>query len=340
MSVVANLLHISDLHFIEDLTERGKKLWVKRLGPRSHAFAKVSALSRALHREPVDELIVATGDLSTDGTRQSLATVRTFVEANEVRIGPTQRLITYGLAAPVTQHLFLPGNHDRFEGPVWIQQTAKNINLEEVFSSDPKYPYLCGYRKNDYQGSAAVVFFVFDSTPSETAVEGWKKAPHYHIARGRIEPGECDWLIDESRSLACTPEVKCLGSSELIRFDPASAIRVVLVHHHPVPTNIGGKMNPATLMENNSDFVAACLEAKIDIVLFGHEHVSYIAERTSRSTGHCTRFFCCPTTTEAFGPDTGFYRFMLGEHNFTLAPYNYNGKSFIKGSPLTFSYTR
>ena len=84
MASVARLAHISDLHFIESLTgvrqSRVRKLIGLRggrtYGTEPHAIKKIRALAYKLWELQVsNDLIVATGDLTTDGSIGALQTL-------------------------------------------------------------------------------------------------------------------------------------------------------------------------------------------------------------------------------------------------------------------------
>src|SRR6185369_16311485 len=137
------LAQISDLHFIKDLTEKGRKYYLKQFLTRSHAFDKISDLSRELLRiqhpmwgKDIDVLI-ATGDISTDGSKDALQTALGFIENQEVR-DDHGVLITHGLDKQRHQRLVLPGNHDRFTA-TWFPQQVSSRELESVFKIGKSY---------------------------------------------------------------------------------------------------------------------------------------------------------------------------------------------------------
>src|SRR5437870_5020594 len=83
------LLHVSDLHFVQKLTEPGSRLRRLPVLTKSHSFEKLEALINIMTflrngGRSFDHLVV-TGDVSTDGARDSLQTARTFIEADQIR---------------------------------------------------------------------------------------------------------------------------------------------------------------------------------------------------------------------------------------------------------------
>jgi 3',5'-cyclic AMP phosphodiesterase CpdA len=59
------------------------------------------------------DLMLATGDLSTDGSHKSIMNALDFMREGELRDGGS-RAVTRGLNAGKTRRILLPGNHDRF----------------------------------------------------------------------------------------------------------------------------------------------------------------------------------------------------------------------------------
>jgi 3',5'-cyclic AMP phosphodiesterase CpdA len=349
----ASVLQVSDLHFIEKFTERGKHLWLKVPpkfrggmlehlfgGSKSHSFAKAAALA---HK--VEELrflgrdfgvLLATGDLSTDGSPSALNTAREFVEESDIHRGMPCRRVSAGLGFPATKRIVLPGNHDRYRSRYWPFQRASSA-LEDVFELSGRYPYIVGYRDANQREDVnvpALIFFVFDSTPSIVAADDWRWSYRRRPAVGRIEPSERDWLDLESRRVATLTSVPGLDGAPLpIRGD--RVVRVVLVHHHPVPVKRDG-FNPFTIMEDHEEFVAACRTARADVVLFGHEHVCYPNPKT-RTPG-TPHFLACPTGTEFTGPDTGFYVLSFGTDGFERETYMWNGATFVDAGATFHPY--
>jgi predicted phosphodiesterase len=146
-----------------------------------------------------------------------------------------------------------------------------------------------------------------------------QRSPYFGAARGNLTPAECQWLVDEAQRIRRNKVVVGLDG-EKISVEYETAVRVAVLHHHPVNTTQGAQqLNPTTLMEQNELFVYKCLEAKIDVVLFGHEHKTFAC--AMRKNDHCTRFFCCPSAAEYSAKDTGFYVFSFYDHYFTVTPF-------------------
>ena len=352
MSRIADVLHISDLHLIEDITERGRIHWRKAFGAKSHSYAKIAAMTGALEALRIEgwspDLLLVTGDVCTDGSQEALQTGLRLVEDRSVRYGPVGRTLTEGLSMNSSRRVILPGNHDRYSG-LMPKMDKQNDNLENAFiGAPPGYPYSRGYRQPEHRSnpqSPALLFFIFDSTAMVPAPEDsaftdllWR-TPFYGAARGRLTPAECRWLVNESQRIADEKTVMGLDG-EIMSVEYDAAVRIAVLHHHPVKTSAGDdSLKPTTLMEQHDLFVSKCLEARIDLVLFGHQHKTFSCAK--RENSHCTRFFCCPSTAEYSAEDAGFYTFTFYEDYFQITSYRWQGASFVRADAKPpYEYSR
>jgi len=347
MTRIATLLHISDLHFTQNLTEKGRQHWMKMCGVKSHAFGRIDALSkkvdelRSIGKRP--DIVLATGDISTDGSEESLSTALEFIESEEIYRSTPKRLVTKGLGVSTSQRIVIPGNHDRYAGS-WLPFQKPSVFLEKVFRTPDKYPYVVGYRRAEYASDPnepALLFFVFDSTASELASFSKVYTPWYRIARGRIEDAECRWLIEQSHGITQKGQVSGLDGNS-IPVNYGNTIRIAVLHHHPVDVPGTKPNDELTLMENNKSFVNACYEAGIDLILFGHQHVAYrnLISSEHQRQAHPIFFFCCPSTSEFSEKESGFYLIHFDTSGFTLSPYIWTGRSFYEDDPTAYSYQR
>jgi len=343
MATIATILHISDLHLTEALTETGRQHWIKNFGVKSHAFGRLYALAtkinelRAIGQGP--DVVVATGDISTDGSEGALRTALEFIENEEIYRGTPGRLATFGLAFPKEKRIVLPGNHDRYGGS-WLPLQKSSDLLEKIFQTPEQYPYVVGFRRSEANSEKMLLFFVFDSTASQLASFSSNYTPWYRIARGRIEDGECDKLLKMREDIVKTGEVAGLDGN-MMKVNYENAIKVVLLHHHPVEVPGTKPNDKLTLMENNKKFVSECYKAGIDLVLFGHQHVGSRQLLSDQGTSeHQIEFFCCPTTSEYSAERGGFYLLRFDEDQFVTSQYVWNGKSFYEDQPITTPYQR
>lgn len=345
MTFIGSTLHISDLHFSEELTEKGRSLWPKVLhyGLNSHSFGKVDALSAKVAELILigskPDVLIATGDITTNGSETSLGTAIEFIRSEEIRRGKSNRLVTEGLNYDEKSSLIIPGNHDRYADPRLLPLQQPNRLLEEKFNIGYAYPYVVGFRQGDYRQDInypALLFFIFDSTSTEFA-EG--QNPVYKIARGFISEAECRWLVRQVENIRINKEARGIDGEPLV-VDYDASIRIALLHHHPI-SDLGSESDGKwTLMENSLSFIKACSEVGIDVVLFGHQHrAKYHLMRTA-SNSHGTHFFCCPSTSEFSEIDNGFYMFSFEDKAFTVDSYKWDNGSFIKTSAPPYSYYR
>lgn len=368
------IAHISDLHFTQRLTEKGRTLW-KKGGLNSHSSAKAEALAgefRKLRRWGLD-VVIATGDISTDGTVGSLETARRFLESEVIYEYPPRRLIGHGLGIEPKKCLVIPGNHDRYSEGLVPQQTGFTA-FEAVFSEpEGGYPFVVGYQLPGQTGQKvpAVLFFVFDSTlPQDADAAKWDR-----VARGYVRVAECTRLRELRHEITNSKRVTGLNG-EVIEVDYENAIRIAVLHHHPVlpkaakevdavdaPRGLavvrervagivsGWKYDPM-LMVNDRLFVGACFDAGIDLVLFGHQHRTYrrrcepdeYQDCRESNDAHDLYLFCCPATTEYKAEDSGFYLMTFFRDSFRVAPYVWNktargnGFSFVEDVAKTLDY--
>lgn len=363
----ATVLHISDLHFSKKLTEKGRELRSNAIFPgvKSHSFAKIDALSGlfwdlTLVQKLKIDILLATGDITTDGSDDALKTALKFFEEEDIFDGNPRRLIAKGLGVTRERRLVIPGNHDRYLGAKnVIPQQKSSSQLEQIFSTPTSYPYVVGYRRPEEISKAetpALIFYVFDSTLREEKPSGLvnkAKDYAYRIARGRVERAECRWMVEQSEKIIMEKSVSTIEGKQ-IPIDYDAAIRIAVLHHHPVrrPPEAGlglrelSKVFDCTLMENNYEFVNACFRAGIDIVLFGHQHIDYHTyinpPYNAEQSYSPIHFFCCPSTSEFTEERSGFYLLDFDEEQFSVDRYIYDdgSESFLQENVYTNRYAR
>ncbi|MBD0369707.1 MAG: metallophosphoesterase [Pyrinomonadaceae bacterium] len=346
------LAQISDLHFIGKLTEKGRTHYLKQFGTKSHAFNKVDALSRAFRLiqhprwgKPI-EVLMATGDISTDGSTKALYTALTFIECQAITDVNGKPLAT-GLNKQHHQRLVLPGNHDRYTA-TWLPKQVSSKELENIFSTPVKYPYVRGYRPSGSTNKSdpTLLFIVFDSTldPTDPAF-AWNR-----VARGRVEETECQGMLDALNNIKSTREVESIDGGKLeVNYD--KTFRIVLLHHHPKRHGRGLRAavkHATSKMENARLFIRYCFDAHIDLILFGHQHKEYydIISPTATpdwsppSDAHDIYYFCCLSTSEYSETDNGFYLIDFYKNEFRVTPYHWTGASFIDQAFISRPYTR
>lgn len=326
---------------VEEITEPGRKMR-RPFGAPTHDYNTARLLGRTLpDLKPKYDLVLVTGDLTTDGAKGSFETALQYIQSGPLSGGNPMRIALFGLSASAGNRLLIPGNHDRFGNRAIPGQIASRT-FEEVLETPPSYPYVVGYRPHQSADTLTILFFVFDSNlpkcPKPTDIPGRISA----TAHGMIEPEEISKALGEARSIAQNRSVKGLNG-QYLAFDPAKTIRIAILHHHPFVTIEAEKeaqdriegffRHPVkTLkrawrshesfiveMDNADDFLQGCLDIGIQLVLFGHQHDQYY--RIVRQEGRIsidTPFgaspaaihgFCCPSALEHTEPENGFYVF-------------------------------
>jgi hypothetical protein len=297
------LLHISDLHLTAELDETGRKLRKPMLTP-THSEEAVRHVSAAVATlQPRYDALVATGDLTTGGARESFETVLQYIQSGSITGANFQRIAYYGLKASRFKRILLPGNHDRYAGQT-IPGQRLDYTCEEVLQLPRKYPYMLGFRPHDSaDNSFALLFLVFDSNlqagrdRSRFRDNVWKDA----LAKGEIRDAELITARDLVKATMEKKEVARIGGGTL-KFDPPKTIRIALLHHHPVtkfilPETITEKQDiwrrikawiydpvknysarieaESMTMENSEAFLKCCSDCGIQLILFGHQHYPY-----------------------------------------------------------------
>ena len=349
------LLHISDLHMVEDLTNpaRGRS---PTLGQKKHNFETAKLLGAAIDAlQPKFDLLVATGDLTTDGTRGSLGTMLDYVQGGSITGDNKNRIALVGLGAGTDKRLLLPGNHDRFEGRTVPGQKLSYL-FEDVLGTPRPYPYLRAFRPPTWDKTElTLLFFVFNSNlpvgQERPFLDGFIDA----LSQGRIGEPEVREAVRLARDAKAQGRAPAFNG-EFIEFDPENSVSIALLHHHPVAKHgavesgspvkdfLAGKLGYRRRMDEAMKLVGAdffldgCLEAGIRLVLFGHNHYRYQRLVQCNTPSKALRAFCCPTTLELSEKHgNGFYVFDFPDKD-TFAVHFYVSP-MVKGSPLAFSHS-
>lgn len=352
---IATMLHISDLHLVENLGEKGK---TNSFGGgsflvNSHSFEKLNKFHDKLldfeREEKKIDIVLATGDITTDGTKAALETARKYFEQDQVR-DEYDRLIIDGLGLSAAQRLVVPGNHDRYNGKFLTRQT-QNTNLEEIFEIEQRDFYVVGYRPAQVGSFAPVptiLFFVFDSTPPGHVLRNMITG---RTAQGFISPGILRNFWREAKRLVTEKKVRGFDGN-FFDFEPENSIRIAVLHHHPVAKqkrSVWEKVKSKvvkpkwTQIINSREFRQYCFLVGIHLVLFGHEHENYIFEEpfpvslnslekpadTPFGRPHNIVYLCCPSTSEYKSNKNGFFIIDFYKNKeVKIKLYEYNGDSF------------
>jgi 3',5'-cyclic AMP phosphodiesterase CpdA len=329
------ILHISDLHFVKRLTEDGTRLRTRHRVTKSHSFARLEALTSVMTwlgwpQSSFDHLIV-TGDVSTDGSHASLGTAEFFLSSDRIPDAAAHRIRGYGLGAHADRRTVIPGNHDRYGRLLPVQ--TRQRHLESVFEPFD-YPATKVLPGLPGTGRPDIIVFIFDSTQVLGLRPRWN--PLGRIARGEVAQGECDWLSRTCRTIATT------GAVDGVPVDVTNCIRVVLLHHHPVVPQTRGRLDFLKEMDHADAFRRNCMEAGINLVLFGHQHRSYDGMlEADASAGSAfggptpIHFFCCASTSEYSEPSPGFNIYDIGSRDVEAYQFEWREAGFTRTPRMT-----
>jgi len=265
------IAHLSDLHFGPFLDENVKKA------------LRTDILTEITEKPP--DFIVVTGDLSEAGEVDQLKTAKAFLLELKKELRDRYNKTTHLIV--------IPGNHDEgfgrsikpFLSRMFYFWRAKLEEFNTVFGD------FCGearafgaglmYDERDPQGNIieenfrrnnealkvceffpalGITFFKFDST-----------LPYYHFAWGKIG----------SEQFTRFQEIKNEYRNKFgVSFE--RSIKVALLHHH-VFYMPSVERDIFLLCEDAGDFWKQMIEAKVDLVLHGHKHVSTVVGITYRT---------------------------------------------------------
>ena len=186
-----------------------------------------------------------------------------------------------------SQGLFVvPGNHDcRIKG-VWQRKVLKSV-FDKQFHD---------YFQSRFFPSLHLLICCFDSNTADWQV---------NAATGFVEQQEFiafrDWLTNAKKAI-----------------NLASLTKIALLHHHPMPiaeTESTGKYDVSQFMilRNAATFMQEALEAEIDLILHGHQHmIGY--SRASFRCGHDMRDISVLAAGSAGETNEGNYQILQRHH--------------------------
>ena len=324
--ITATILHLSDLHLGKDFADEGSTWKSSGLSLRSFlniivnrgavmqchdsyiftGLDKEVSLAAQAVGSPGNEFdfYVATGDISTDVKPASRFDFASRYLTDRV---PVNAHHTSGLSLRDKQLFCVPGNHDKMK--------ARDLyNYLGAFHSLPQRPpYVVDTRA---RGGQRFIFFGIDSNL-------YKKKT---LAAGLIDPATFGWLGDN-----------------IHRYAQEDAVRVLLLHHHPVDLNqfahrsrwasfkVSVEGRYTTLAEG--DRILALCRDGIDLIMHGHEHFP-IAFRDPESG--CV--VVSAGTTSEFQPDPGhknsFHALRFFGRKLDITRFDWDSKAHFQPSRL------
>ena len=221
------LVHISDLHFVANPFERGSKFRARSWLAKSHSGDKASLLAESLLTLGEVDVLLATGDLTTDGSAEALQTVRAYLRETKLA-GTANRRQTYpitALGSVARTTLVVPGNHDRFGGSRMPTQ-RDSFGFNDIFGEDDLYPHV--EYVGDYKRRPVVIFLV-NSVPMPDLVEQFTimRRP-MRIAGGKVTNvrmlGNPNTLGRSRSAICCAEASRSRRGFRLMKIRPVVAL--------------------------------------------------------------------------------------------------------------------
>ena len=250
----ALLVHISDLHFGENLEKSKKSRKFKKkilnfifkdIGSRFLALDphdinlcdELAIFIAELSEKRKPDFLIASGDLTTLGDEESFKEVKDFL----IRPWSLERP---GLGFNSDTLIVVPGNHDTIINKYYERKNNSLEYYHKVFSKD--LPFAKYVPLNDL----SITFFTFNSTSEKML----------YFSDGQIGENSMRWFRNKTRDLKNEHDQDYINS-----------IKIVIFHHHPIPLP-GATPSIWTQLIDGSKFLPLLQEEGIHLVLHGHEH--------------------------------------------------------------------
>ena len=318
----ATVLHLSDLHLGANFDDKGgvHKSWksslfrVGGLTMQAHdpyIFTSLSTAVRSAARflntpEDVFDLVFVTGDISTNADSEERFQ---FAEAYLTGTVKVQTDFAIGLDIDPDRLACVPGNHDKYG------EAVKPARYSKCFD---RYPDVLPYRTVVDIRRSRQKLFLF-GIDSNLYAEG-------NVAVGKITPETLGWLAGQFEE----------SKSEYEASD--SAVRILLLHHHPADLNRFRRQSPRTLidrlfkgrltrLEEGERLLKLC-NGSIDLICHGHEHFPIVfTEETSRclivSAGTAAQF-----QRKRCGNRNSFHALAFFERRAKIVRFDWTGARF------------
>lgn len=336
MSEEFRIIHLSDLHFVQNLRTEGTSFGRGRFLTNSHKYRfythLIDSLEATIGSHAPADVCLATGDISTDGSSASLATALTVFGLQKTAAGSEiERIETFHLQDYFQHKLIVPGNHDRFKA--WRPIQLRSSQLERTFGAPLSYPYLRAAKTADPLPD--VVFFVFDSTQNPDLLGGRLRfRPDLRIARGLILPGDWQWLHRCMADIAARRPIPNIDGRGQVIVNPDNCVRIVALHHHPLTRDVNDMDSSQMTCENGVDFADNCQRAGVHLILFGHRH-TYFPRRvpahrqpTQFGVAQPLHLVCAPTALEYKNPKPGYLIYRIAKGLIKIERYEWKEAAF------------
>lgn len=135
----------------------------------------------------------------------------------------------------------IPGNHDRLFGGLFSGSYEKRLGHPDKF-----------LKMINVKG-VDLVIFAFDTT--------YKGPLFWKINNGHINRKTLSWFKTQIAA----------AKDELGRYGYESALKIALLHHHPLPTP-ASNFESMLYLHNSGEFLSDLAQAGVNLILHGHQH--------------------------------------------------------------------
>jgi 3',5'-cyclic AMP phosphodiesterase CpdA len=311
MAKFLRLVHVSDLHFGDDITSSS---WKRPpvSGLAVHDLNVAAALTDSAGQlrllEPLAERVVATGDLTTWGRGKAFHTALTFLRSQHV-VSALKRVGLDDRDAPV-----VPGNHD-----IWsamslhvLSRVGIPLSTRKRFDRyfDPPAPTHTLHSGNYFPygvrldaGPVKLYLYGLDSNRMEQAPS---PLLHSFLASGFVPTQQ----LDELEHVLLPQELN----------EPR--IRVAALHHPLAYKSVGSAPpGPVKKLLNLTEVLFRLQRMGFAIALVGHEHAGFARQESLTSSLDALHVFSSGTATQRVHHSAAARR-LLAAAPATLSPRN------------------
>jgi len=317
------IAHLSDLHFCDVFRNTADQL-SSVIDSAPHNYNLLIDLDTTFHQIPEKikkrfelnsehkiNLLVMTGDLTTTANPISFEEANNFLRWSKY-IGQDGPNIGLKMLSDV---LVVPGNHD-----TWFTRLKKWFyifnEIQDRSDAYERYFPRCPYIKEKQYGGTKFLFIGLNSNKTARKLK--------NISKGKINDTD---LTEITNKLSKNKE--------------DNIFRIALVHHHPwLPPNI--KESEFTKLEESEDILHRLSNMEIDMVLFGHKHISF--EDTwepPQGFGRSKLLLSCAGSASQMGRQpvaNNFKVYLFFKNEIVIINYYHDGFRFAPTRPKTFSY--
>ncbi|MEW8052973.1 MAG: metallophosphoesterase [Candidatus Thiodiazotropha sp.] len=272
---VITVFHISDLHFGSESSIRnirdaffdegctngqnyrfGKNLRTSFWKLTSHNQDVANSLAETLNiAAPKVDALVVSGDISTDGSEESLSSGAFFLGCSDQKPG---KGFECQINPPLSSRtLVVPGNHDRYRYPTPAPGGNK---FDEIFYKNNKWP-LGGFVHvtNIIKGDETIAFIAVDFTLPRDYMPNIRRT---------LEQGLIDDVIDVfGRGIVAEPTLNSLLDETDKAREKGQAV-IWVTHFSPLLDCVDSKLK----LINTEKLLRAANDSSIPFILSGHTH--------------------------------------------------------------------